>query len=264
MNVSDMSDSENRDNMIKHCILLSSSYSTGRRIVLHYAGCDDAEISKAVEKICAAYDGKRVSFSTHIIPTESVSWESVVELDPYFDDVAVIPTAEEFTELILRDRYLNGFDIARYILSKEKCTHSRIEKLAYLCYAEYLCETGDKLFRDNIRACRDGPVIDTAYRSLGLVGGDSEPAEKERLHSYGKRLELPFKSRILFAEDGQEKCYSVRRTLEKYGGCTDSQLTDSVCGAETPWDVTFREGPGLPISDRNIMERHRFESLSGR
>lgn len=149
---------------VKHTILLSSSYSLGKRICLHYADAPESEISRDHVIVRDAYGGKRVLYSVHVIHTESKGWDSVVSTDPYFADVEPIPSVEKFVELIQKDRYLSGLDVARYILSKTSCTHTRLQKLTYMCYADYICKTGEKLFDDRIYAFDYGPVIEKVYR----------------------------------------------------------------------------------------------------
>ena len=79
-----------------------------------------------------------MSISTHFIQTDSVSWESVCVKDHYFKGIEVIDNIDKFIKLIQKDRILNGFDVAKYILCKIKCTHLKLEKLVYLCFADYL------------------------------------------------------------------------------------------------------------------------------
>ena len=121
---------------------------------------------------------------------------------------------EEFIKLIQKDRQLQGIDIAKYILSKIKCTQLKLQKLVYLCFADYLCDTGKKLFTDKIYAFKYGPVVDTVYKKYREYGYKSIDDETGDIDS--KNIsEMPSKSRILFAEDGTEKISSIEKTLQK-------------------------------------------------
>lgn len=106
---------------------------------------------------------KRELFSTHYICTDSESWESVVSYDAFFEDAYVVESLEELVFLIRKDLKLSGLDIAKYILSKRRCTHLELEKLTYLCYADYLCEFGKKLCDDTIYAFTYGPVVESVF-----------------------------------------------------------------------------------------------------
>ena len=138
--------------MIKHFMILSSSYSTGQRIAMHYIIDDQmnpemltSEV-KTIKELC----GETVSISTHYVETESASWESVIDKDGFFEGVHVVETLVGFVNLISADRVLKGIDIAKYILATHICTHLELEKLVYMCYADYLCSTNKKLFEDKI------------------------------------------------------------------------------------------------------------------
>ena len=71
--------------MIKHYIIMSSSYTDGSRVALDIT--EDcflnskaiAEMIEEIRKNC----GKDVPLSTHFIETESASWDSVVAYDPF-------------------------------------------------------------------------------------------------------------------------------------------------------------------------------------
>ena len=143
---------------------MSSSYSKGKRIALSNLVKEKdylelKEILKDITEKC----GKDVSISTHFVQTDSESWESVVKKDHFFKDVEVIDTKEKFIKLIKKDRTLKGIDVAKYILSRIKCTHLKLEKLVYLCFAEYLCKYNKELYKDKIFAYKYGPVVESVY-----------------------------------------------------------------------------------------------------
>jgi len=124
--------------------------------------------------------------------------------DYFFKDVVVVKNIEKFIKLINNDRELIGIDVAKYILSKIKCSHLKLEKLVYMCFAEYLCNTGKELFKDKIYAYKFGPVVKSVYDKYRKYG--YKDIETEEINSDGI-LELPAKSRILFAIDGLNKMY---------------------------------------------------------
>ncbi len=268
--------------MIRHCIILSSSYSTGRRICLHYTGDDYSKIDDAITKIRGTYDGKIVPYSTYIVHTDLPDWESVIDKDPYFDDVEVIDTLDEFVERISRDRYLKGLEVARYIMSKYQCTHTRLEKLTYMCYADYLCSTGERLFEDKIYAFSYGPVIDSVYKAFSsesrehpcctldsakILKDHPTPYVGDFAYSNSDSTEIlkgeslsPIKSRILFSEDGLMKIESIDRTLKKYEDVATSDLISLTHKDGTPWSVTDRNVRYAEITDEAILNYHSKES----
>ena len=245
----------------KHQIILSSSYSTHTRIGLDIVDDVDA-FEKAMTAVRGTYDGKPVPFSVHSMTTDSESWESVVSKDPYFDDVSIVQSVSEFVDLIGRERYLKGIDVARYILSKRRCSHTKLEKLVYLCYADYLCETGDPLFTDRIFAFQYGPVVETVYRRYKERDQpefhEIEPM-LDKKYRWTKADPMAIRSRLLFSEDGIRKTYSIDRTLEKYIGMTAEELVGLTHRRNAPWTHVERVGWYDVISDDTIMKYHRYE-----
>ena len=227
--------------MVTHFIFMSSSYSMGTRIALDYIVTDknvQEELKQHLDKIIKKC-GKDVSISTHMIQADNESWKSVCEADHFFKDVKVISSIDKFIQLILKDRNLEGIDVAKYILSKIKCTQLKLQKLVYLCFADYLCDTGKKLFTDKIYAFKYGPVVDTVYKRYKEYG--YKPIEQETEDIDSKNVfEMPAKSRIIFAEDGIKKILSIDKTLKKYGNLSASELVDLTHRKETPWFKTFK------------------------
>lgn len=248
--------------MVTHFIFMSSSYSLGTRIALDYIVTDknvQEELKQHLEKIIETC-GKDVSISTHMIQTEDNTWESVYKADHFFKDVKVIDSIDKFIELIQKDRKLEGIDVAKYILSKISCTQLKLQKLVYLCFADYLCDTGKKLFTDKIYAFKYGPVIDTVYKRYKEYGYKSIEQETKDIDSKDV-FEMPAKSRIIFAEDGTEKIISIDKTLKKYGGLTASELVDLTHRKEKPWSKSFKgvEETYSSIDIDTIKQYHKYE-----
>lgn len=262
--------------MISHFIILSSSYSKGTRIGLHYAfeeGKLQKEVTQpAIDKVCSCFDGKSVSFSTHLIQTDSFEWEYVPEKDGYFQGVKIIDNVDEFIAIIRKDREFKGIDVATYIASLKPCTHSRLEKLTYFCYVDYLCTTGgSRLYIDEIYASEHGPVVKTLYDTLKISGSkdnnallsikDGESFEKDSIGVRDGLKPISIKSKLFFAEDGLKKAYSIDRTLSKYDKYTTDELAQMTHGKSTPWTVSnWKSRLYSPISDEDILKYHKFET----
>lgn len=248
--------------MVTHFIFMSSSYSLGTRIALDYIVKDDdiqEKLKKNLDRIIEEC-GRDVSISTHMIQANSEEWQSVCDADHFFKDVKVIENLDKFIKLIKRDRTLEGIDVAKYILSKFACTQLKLQKLVYLCFADYLCETGESLFSDKIYAFKYGPVVDTVYRKYKKYG--YKPIEKEDSDIDAKNIsEMPAKSRILFAERGTDKILSIDKTLERYGDMTASDLVELTHKESTPWSMTPKSSLLLysEIKPGIIEEYHKFE-----
>lgn len=249
--------------MVTHFIFMSSSYSLGKRIALDFIVNDkymQDKLNKYLDKIISEC-GKDVSISTHMIQAEETNWESVCKADHFFKDVEVIDNIDKFIKLIKIDRKLKGVDIAKYILSKIKCTQLKLQKLVYICFAEYLCDTGKELFTDTIYAFKYGPVVDTVYKRYKEYG--YKPIEEEKEDIDTTVSEMPAKSRIMFAEYGTEKIISIDNTLKKYGQLTARQLVELTHKEYTPWTMT-RKGNWIFYSEIKpdiIKKYHKFEKI---
>ena len=246
--------------MYNHCIILSSAYSIGRRIALHYTNLTELEMKNIIDSIMNKC-GKDISLSTHYIMTNENSWESVVSFDKFFLDVKLIENVEDFISLILKDRELNGIDVAKYIISKCPCTHLKVEKLTYFCYAEYLCKNNERLFNDIIYAYRLGPVINSVYKKYRKK--IFEKAEDNKKIYEDKEKLSAIKSRIVASHHGLNKLVSIEETLKKYGNLSASELVNLTHRTNTPWYLSDegKENNKI-ITDNIIKEYHKYETIS--
>ena len=250
--------------MVTHFIFMSSSYSLGTRIALDYIVTDEnvqIQLKQHLDKIISEC-GKDVSISTHMIQADDETWESVCIADHFFKDVKVVEGLDKFIKLIQVDRKLEGIDVAKYILSKIECTQLKLQKLVYLCFADYLCDTGKELFTDKIYAFKYGPVVDTVYKKYKEYG--YKPIEKETMDIDSKNIfEMPAKSRILFAEDGTEKILSIEKTLKKYGDLSAAELVDLTHRKDAPWSKSIKSKllSYSQIKLNVIKEYHKYETI---
>ena len=249
--------------MVKHYIIMSSSYTDGARIALDITDTrllSSQEIAKIIQDIKQSC-GNDVPLSTHLIETGSNSWESVAEYDPFFEDVKCVRSVAEFSDKVKKGRVLTGLDVASFILSKMKCTHLSLEKLVYFAYADYLCEHSKRMFTDRIYAFKRGPVVESVYETYKRSGaqyvksldsgGDSDIQAGVK--------ELPARSRILFAKDGAVKLRSIDKTVERYGGYAAGTLVEFTHRADSPWSHVDSSKPYQVISDELIAAHHHAE-----
>lgn len=251
--------------MVKHYIIMSSSYTDGTRVALDITEgslLNSKAIAKIIQDIKQSC-GKDVPLSTHLIETESDSWASVAEYDPFFEDVECTKSVAEFSEKIAKGRVLTGLDVATYILSKIKCTHLSLEKLVYFAYADYLCEHFERLFEDQIYAFTHGPVVDSVYETYKRSGSQYVKPLEFGVDSDVQTgvKELPARSRILFAKDGTEKLLSIDKTIEKYGKYAAGALVDFTHRIGSPWSHVDSSKAYQVISDELIIAHHHVECV---
>lgn len=243
--------------MITHYIIMSSSYTKGKRIALDYIMDDKAEYSKLKQILPKILEkcGEDVSVSTHFIQTDSKDWRSIVEKDYFFKEVELIGDINTFIKLINQDRVLIGLDVAKYILSKVKCTHLKLEKLVYLCFADYLCKYDKELYKDQIYAYKYGPVVKSVYEKYKVYGYKEIEQDNENIDTVNI-FEMPSRSRILFAEDGVNKINSIDATLKIYGNFTANDLVNITHRKSTPWDISGRGEIENKIIENQIIKKY--------
>lgn len=235
--------------MFEHFILMASSYKKGTRIALQYAfdgGVDGNEIEKTIQAI---YDviGKGAKFSTHYVCTEDASWDSVVTYDPFFSDAYLTESLDEFIFIMKKDLKITGLDIAKYILSKHPCTHLELEKLTYLCYADFLCEHGKPICSDTVYAFKLGPVLESVYEeysgSKGKLNFEDEEIAKSRL----------------LVDGVTERVKAIDNTLKKYSCASTSELVNMTHCENSPWFMKGATCLYQVIEDSLIQHRHHYE-----
>jgi len=241
--------------MITHLVILSSSYSEGTRICIDVIGGASADdVVAKIIKEC----GKDVSLSLHLIQANSSDWDAVLVSNSFFADVKKIDNVDDFIKVIKKDRTLSALDVTKYIISAHKCTHLKLQKLLYLCYADYLCNHNKQLFvNERICALPHGPVISSICdRYAG-----SKDTIKENVDMPNNRyLFLPARSRIIFAEEGDVKINSIDKTLQNYALMSEKDLVNLTHTINSPWYVTRgKEDKWGIISDECIIKYHKNE-----
>lgn len=256
---------------VKHYIITSSSYVDGTRIAIDITAIDSInrnEIANSINHIRVKC-GQDVSIATHCLSTDSRDWSTVVKIDSFFKNVYLCKDIEEFIAKIRESRILSGLDVAKYILSKIECTHTKLQKLAYLCYADYLCKTREKLFNDTIYAFDYGPVVSSIYdtykKSNGakINGTDFELSELNSMSvSNSTATESSAKSKILFSKNGSYKLISIDDTLKKYGSFNANKLVEITHKKDSPWDHIFIPNVSYQcITDSAIFDFHSNENV---
>ena len=195
--------------MIKHYIIMSSSYTDGSRVALDIT--EDcflnskaiAEMIEEIRKNC----GKDVPLSTHFIETESASWDSVVAYDPFFEDVECTKSTTAFSEKIKKGRVLSGLDVAITFFQKfgvrifhwknSFIMHMRITSVSIL--SGYLKIT----FMHSVMVLSLTVSMRLLSRSGSQYVKPFEFGDDSDIRTGVK--ELPARSRILFAKEGHRK-----------------------------------------------------------
>ena len=248
--------------MVSHYIILCSAYSIGKRIGLHYCNVIDEEKIKKDKNYIDEKCGYEVPMTTHYIQTCSKDWKSIIDKDKFFENVEIVSSVDEFIRIVLFDKDLNGNDVAKYILTKVPCTHLKLEKLLYMCYADYLCESNEKLCNDYIYAYKYGPVISEVYKKYCGSGSDMIKETDDLVLSSNELEMMPVRSRIISAKNGMKKLICIDKTLDKYGNLSASELVELVHSKSSPWSKSGKgELYNKEITDDLIIKYHKNEVI---
>lgn len=250
--------------MYRHYIIMSSAYCIGSRIALDYiinSVKDFGIVQKDLEYI-ENHKENDLHLSSHSIQTDTPEWEAVVEKDGFFKGVKVINNKKEFINLINKDKDLSGLEVAKYILTKIPCTHLKLEKLVYLSYADYLCNTGEQLFHDQIFAYKLGPIISTVYKKYKKKKEKIIEVEDDEIIEDETKLFNPLRSRIMSSKNGLKKVFSIDKTIEKYGNMEAFELVEITHKDKSPWRMSggFKLHP-RKINDDKIKQYHKYEEV---
>lgn len=243
---------------VKHFIIISSSYADGHRIAMDFTSNDKldidtiSEVMRNIKKEC----GQDVPLSTHCISTDSSEWISVQNSDSFFEGIVLYEDVEKFISTIQKSRILDGIDIAKYILSVVECTHTKLQKLAYLCYAEYLCLSDKRLFEDTIYAFTYGPVVKSIFETYRKSNGERIVAPESERAVSSTTLCSAAKSKLLFSEDGPSKLVVVDETIKKYGHLSASKLVEITHRAGSPWSCVYDERISYQMISDGIIKKH--------
>lgn len=239
--------------MIKHLIIIGSSYDIGKRIGLHFSDNNIEKFEKQYKKLKQEYN---YFISYHLVETDSSDWESVVKKDAFFKNVEIISNINHFSKLLSKNKEINGLDVANYILTKQSCCHTKLEKLVYLCYADYLLSTKTQLFKDKIYSFNYGPVVDSVYKHFKRKYSLEE--EQKILSTYHNKFSI--RSRIITSDNGIKKICSIDQTLYKYKNFSASELVKLTHSKNSPWSKSAK-GKYKIIDDKNILKYHEFETV---
>lgn len=241
--------------MYHHYIIISTSFTLGTRIALHYVEKNFVNESKIAEAIDSLQKRKKMDIGIQSLFLEDKDWESVVEFDSFFGDIKVYASLEEFIKVLKLDELITALDIAKYFLSIKPLTQLQLHKLVYLAYKHYLVEFKEKLFSEKIVAYKYGPVIKEMYSVF------KEYKDREiDIFDKGKVIDIDHTTfRIELAKDGDKILSILRFVYDKYGRMTGSELVELTHSKGSPWDTVYKPYRNCLITDEVILAQCQYE-----
>lgn len=245
--------------MAFHFIAVMSHYEEGQRIGWHYASDDKLDkdyidsFFKKIEEKCGP-----VQLGIHKLSTQDKSWNSVVEKDSFFKDIAISSDMESFISALSADRKLKAYDIAKFILTVLPTSHLKLQKLLYYVYAEFLQKKDKRLFYEDIVAFKYGPVVEDVFYKY-RIHGSSKIGYKEDETFILKAQDIaltPSFMKIASSEHGLDAIEIIADVLERYKEASAGELVDKTHRVGGPWETVYVEGKNCVISDDLIKKKH--------
>lgn len=228
------------------------------KIAYHFSSKDQDKILDKQDVITNSplFPKYSSAFSLHVLKTESESFESVGDMDPYFKDVTVKDDFSEFIKLIDDDK-ADAVEVAAYLKRKFRLQSFALEKVLYYIYADFL-EKGNKLFTANFVAFGAGPVDRDVYRHNKYVRDFEEDRAFNRfLMKRSDSLEIIKKIDSIANKYGDY--YDRVWDLNKQDN-SDYNLTHK---DDTPWYIAKKNrGRNGTILDSDIIKYHYKELLN--
>ncbi|PIC59123.1 hypothetical protein CSV80_00945 [Sporosarcina sp. P12(2017)] len=242
--------------MFKHFVAISSLYSKGIRIALHFSGeqLDSSEIQKFLNSLHKKHGD--IQLGIHRLTTESPYWESVVEADGYFKDLIVVKRSEQFIDLIGIEQRLTAVHIAKYVLTLAPISHLKLQKLVYLIYERFLKTTGEKLFDDDIFAWKHGPVIKSVYDVFKVHGSSPiayEEDDSAKIYSDENLSFTPSFVKVISTEHGFTALNTIHEVLKDYQHLGAWDLVDLTHQEGSPWSKVYKPNINKIITDDVIL-----------
>ncbi|MED1404270.1 DUF4065 domain-containing protein [Bacillus mycoides] len=246
--------------MAFHFIAVMSHYSHGRRIAWHYSA--DSRLDKEfIQSFFSRVDRQcgEVQLGIHKLSTESTSWDSVVQKDSFFKDVYRTQDIDTFIGMVIRDQELSPTDVSKFILSILPSSHLKLQKLIYFSYAEFLLQTGTKLFKEPLVAFKYGPVVESVFQKYKVHGFTIiDSIEDETICYSTESLAItPSIMKVASSEHGDVAIACILKVLQQYGRFSAGDLVDKTHQVGGPWDRVYTPGANCEITDDLIIQYHQ-------
>lgn len=246
--------------MYQHFIVVASAYSEGKRVGFHMSApegkLDNDKIKSILDRL---KEINRDDVGIHSFTTDDSTWESVLKLDSFFEDVMVCEDFEEFEKIVKSDLKLSSIDIAKFFLAIQATSHLKLQKLIYLAYKKYLLKYREQLFPEKIVAYNYGPVVQEVYQKFKKYGSDTiETDSGPKYILKGIHLSQAL-GRMLLVKDSEKVVTTLLETFEEYGDLTANELVSLTHSKNGPWECVFEPYMNREITDEIIIAYAEYE-----
>lgn len=226
-----------------------------KSLAYHYASQSKSDILAKQQSLSEVVKSLQGVASIHVLKTESASFESVQQMDPYFIGVSVYEDMPDFANDVQTAMQLTATDVAAYLIRKNVTQAFSLQKTLYYLYADYLVEYGARFFKARFLAFEHGPVD---YDVFTQNRYDRDTLEQQ----YG------FEDKLMFAKgkDSETIYQFVDSRIQKYADFFNSSRWDQkenpTHRSGTPWSIARqKKSRDSQINDVDILKFHHIESL---
>lgn len=239
--------------MVKHKIFIYKSPKTTDRIgFIISIGEEESyeELPTELVKLCEDYN-----IVVHRLFTEDESVESIIELDPFFENVEFHRDITRFSDRIkqINKKSLpTPVEFSKVLLNRMPLDKLQLQKILYLVYSICL-EQGKKIFNESPVAYQYGPVFEDVYQ--------------EYKHTESKEVipgELSINQRLLLSKslNDNELLPMVEEILNTVKNKSGSNLINVTHASGGPWKQVYIKGANNVIDDDTILKyNHKVREL---
>lgn len=247
--------------MYQHFILVASSYARGERIGYHLVHKEQIDKKIIEEKMRRLHKINREDIGVHSFITDSKKWDSILELDSFFEDVIICQDFDEFESVLMSDLKITAIDVAKFFLAMIPISHLQLQKLVYLAYKEYLTKYEESLFKEKIVAYQYGPVVEEVYQTFKTYGSKTIEINDSKEYIL-KDIHLPQAlGRMALAKEAEKIIPVLLKVVDKYGALSARQLVDFTHSKQGPWDTVYKLGLNCEITDDIIFTQGKYETF---
>lgn len=231
--------------MFKHKIFIYNSSKTKDRVgyIISDNTLDKSSPTPSILRdLCDKYD-----VVIHRLVTADESLESVISLDPFFENVIFHDNLKGFSNHIkeLNDTTLpTPLEFSKVLLSNVELDKLQLQKVLYLIYSICL-EKGYKIFNESPLAYKYGPVFEDVLHEY------KDEISKEKI-----TVEPSIHEKVLLSKtlNGNEVLPLIDRIVEKVKDKSGGNLIDITHTENGPWKRLYVEGLNVVIDDDTILK----------
>ena len=150
----------------------------------------------------------------------------------------------------------SALEIAKFIVDMQgvvstlRISHFNLQKLVFYCQAFHLAEKGEPMFRDEVEAWQDGPVVSDVYDAYKNWGSSPIAPEAAGVLK-GTNVKIPIDS-----------LSTISSVMEALGHSSPIALMEQ-SHREDPWRDAYAKGEGTVISHDSMKKYYKKFIVEG-